>query len=272
MTKQPKALIIRAAGTNCDNETKYACQKAGIEGTILYVGRLLETPLILHNYHLFIIPGGFTYGDDLGAGKILANELRFILYDQLNKFISDGKLILGICNGFQVLVKAGLLNYPDKTTSKMDEQSITITFNDSCRFEDRWVYLKVCSQKSEFIRVEEVFELPIAHGEGKFFVSNKGVLNGLERNEQIILKYVNSRGEEDGYPFNPNGSMGSIAGVSDQTGRILGLMPHPERYVDPLQHPHWNRKVNNGIKLEDIKPDGLKLFENATKYIKNKLL
>ena len=256
----PSFLILRAAGTNCDAETLVACEKAGATGTVLHVNRLLERPGLLDDFHGLIIPGGFSYGDDLGAGRIFANELRLRLRDPIRRFIGRGRLVLGICNGFQVLTKAGLLPDPDR-----ESDPVTLGANDSNRFEARWVRLKVCSSLSEFIKEPIEIELPVAHGEGKFIPSGTGVLETPRRNSQVILAYVGPDGQEGGYPWNPNGSVGSVAGISDPTGRVLGLMPHPERHADRLHHPAWPRRP------ADREPDGLAFFRNAADYVKRKL-
>lgn len=256
-----KALILRTAGTNCDWETEYALKKAGAEANRIHINRLLEKRDLLRDYHIFVLPGGFTYGDDIAAGKILANLLRYHLEEDIREFLQEGKLIIGICNGFQALVKSRLLPALDSGT-----QEATLTFNDSNRFEARWVYLKVCSGKSIYIDEGQLLYLPVANAEGKFMTRDKGVLDRLKDSSQIIFKYVNERGECAGYPYNPNGSVDGIAGVCDPTGRILGMMPHPERYVEPIQHPHWQR---GGLEKE---PHGALIFRNAVKYVKDNLL
>ncbi len=256
-----KALVLRTAGTNCDWETEYALKKAGADAQRLHVQRLLEEPTLLEGYHIFVLPGGFTYGDDVAAGKILANILRFHLAKALGQFLQEGKLIVGICNGFQALVKSRLL-----PAISSDLSEATLTFNDSNKFEARWVYLKASSGKSVYIEEGELLYLPVAHGEGKFVAQDNSALQRLKDSSQIIFRYVNEEGKSAGYPYNPNGSVEDIAGICDPTGRILGMMPHPERYVEPYQHPRWSR---NGL---GEKPDGLKLFLNAIRYIRKSLL
>lgn len=266
--KMARAVVLRAAGTNCELETKTACERAGFWTDILHVNRLAEAKELLRNYHLLIIPGGFTYGDDIGAGKVLANEIRCRLGDSFRNFLQEGRLMMGICNGFQVLVKTGLL--PDPSVS--GEQSVTLTNNDSMRYEDRWVHLKICSRKSEFIQGKDdaaegvVIQLPVAHGEGKFVSRDTAILKDLERNGQIVLKYVDPSGKEAGYPWNPNGSPQNIAGICDPTGRVLGLMPHPERFADPLLHPEWMSRGRSA------KSDGMRFFDNAFAYVDKNLL
>ncbi len=258
---EPRAVVLRAAGINCDEEAKAACEKAGFRADVVHVNRLIEGKGLLKEYQLLIVPGGFSYGDDLGAGRVLANELKTKLMDDLKQFVLDGKLVLGICNGFQVLVKAGLLPDPlDGSSSRL-----TLANNDSGRFEDRWIHLKVSSTKSEFLKEEEVLELPIAHGEGKFLPCDAESLRRWEQGGQLVLKYVDPEGREAGYPWNPNGSIASVAGMCDPTGKVLGLMPHPERFQDAVNHPQWTRR-GAGIQL-----DGMKFFRNAREYVKRNL-
>lgn len=256
-----RALILRTAGTNCDWETEYALRKAGAEAHRLHVLRLLEKTGLLKDYHILVLPGGFTYGDDIAAGKMLANILRFHLAEALGHFLQDGRLIMGICNGFQALVKGRLLPTLD---SGLPEA--TLTFNDSNRFEARWVHLKACSSKSVYVEEGELLYLPVAHAEGKFVPRDDSALQRLKDSSQIVFRYVDEKGEGAGYPCNPNGSVEDIAGICDPTGRILGMMPHPERYVEPYQHPSWSR---NGLNRE---PDGLRLFMNAVRYVRKNLL
>ena len=256
----PKVLILRTAGTNCDYETRYAFEKAGAKVDAVHINILLANKKLLEDYQILTLPGGFTYGDDVSAGKILANQIKYNLEEDIKTFIHQKKLILGICNGFQALTKAGLLPAIDK-----QHQEATLTFNDSNKFEDRWVYLKICSNKSIFVKDEEISKiyLPVAHGEGKFVTQDESILNKITMNQQIVLKYVNEQGEETGYPWNPNGSVRNIAGICDPTGQILGIMPHPERHVEPTQHPRWTR---NGLKEFG---DGFLIFRNAVDYIKS---
>lgn len=252
-----KALILRAAGTNCDYETQYAFEKVGARAERVHVNRLIENPQRLHQYQILCIPGGFTYGDDVAAGKILANQLRHRLGDALRRFHQDEKLILGICNGFQVLVKLGLLPGLDG----MGEQLCTLTANDSNRFEDRWVYLRVEESPSVFLPGGSVIYLPVAHAEGKFVPRDDGVLEEVRRRQLVAFRYADAQGRPAaGYPANPNGSVDDVAGLCDPSGRVLGLMPHPERHVEPYHHPRWTRE---GLRAEG---DGLALFRNAVRF------
>ncbi len=246
---RPRAIVLRAPGTNCDEETSAAWQRAGADVETWHVGRLLESPHGLDGFQILTIPGGFSYGDDLGAGRIFATRLGTVLRDALHRFHDRGGLVLGICNGFQVLVRAGLL--PGGVPA-------TLTFNDSGHFESRWVRLAPAPGLSPFLTDSEPIELPVAHGEGKFVVCEPPGLASLESTNQVILRYVDDAGRPTAdYPANPNGTSGAVAGVCDSTGRIFGLMPHPERHIDPLHHPRWTRR---GLAAEG---DGLRLFRNA---------
>jgi phosphoribosylformylglycinamidine synthase subunit PurQ / glutaminase len=252
---KPRALILRAAGTNCERETAVACATAGFEPDIEHVNRLVEKPARLREASLFIVPGGFSYGDDIASGRVLANELRVKLLEPLREFVKAGKLVLGICNGFQVFVKAGLL--PDPFADY--PPPVTLTHNDMGRFQDRWVRLKVVSAKSPFWSEGDSIECAITHGEGKFVARDEATLDRLAAAGQVVLKYVDAQGKETGFPHNPNGSQRNIAGLCDPTGRVCGLMPHPEKNQDATNHPQWTR-------LGSKAPDGLKPFRAAFEY------
>ncbi|MBW7992658.1 MAG: phosphoribosylformylglycinamidine synthase I [Planctomycetes bacterium] len=253
-----KAVVLRAAGINCDMETEHALELAGAKAQRIHINRIIEDKTLLDKYQIIVFPGGFSYGDDVAAGKILANQIRHHLYEPIQKFIDDGKLVLGICNGFQVLVKTGILPGNNSTNN---QQGITITNNDSGKFEDRWVYLAPQTDKCVFIEPGRQIYLPVAHAEGKIITKDNAALDQLKSEGHVAFKYVDENGNEGAYPLNPNGSMGSIAGLTDTTGRILGLMPHPERFVRPTHHPHWSRLK------EKPGSDGITIFNNAVKYI-----
>src|SRR6185436_12449535 len=244
MDRQPRAIVLKAAGINCDQESKAACEKVGFQADVVHVNRLVEKKKLVHEYQFLIVPGGFSFGDDLGAGKVLANELQTKLVPEFREF-----------------TKAGLLPEPMNGSTAQ----ATLGNNDSGKFEARWIRLKVCSVKSEFLKKEEVIELPIAHGEGKFLPSDAQSMKRWEQGGQLVLKYVDNEGREAGYPWTPNGSTSSVAGICDPTGRVLGLMPHPERFQDATNHPQWTRRG------ADIRPDGLKFFLNAFEYVKRNL-
>ena len=267
LNNKPKAIILRTAGTNCDYETRHALEKAGADVDLVHVNQLVKDKGLLSSYQIFVLPGGFTYGDDIAAGKVLANQLRQHLLNELTRFVDDGKLVIGICNGFQVLIKMGLLPGINGTQPSFNEyrQEFTLTYNDSNKFEDRWVYLKSFSDKSVFIDNDCLLYVPIAHAEGKFVADNGGELDNLGKSGQIIFKYVDKDGNIANYPWNPNGSLDNIAGICDSTGRVLGMMPHPERYIEPTQHPRWTRE---GLKAEG---DGIAIFRNAVNYVKEEM-
>ncbi len=257
---KPKVCVLRSAGTNCDQETAAAFSLAGAHAELLHINNLVSGERTLDDFHILALPGGFSYGDDIASGKIFANELRFKLTDALRKFIDDGKLIIGICNGFQILVKSGLL-----PGNKQWDQEASLIINDSAKFEARWVYLTGPAGRCVWTKgLGKIIYLPVAHGEGKFVTQDKDVLNRLKKNKQIVFQYCDAQGKISGYPDNPNGSLESIAGITDSTGRILGLMPHPERHIFSAQHPrNGNLKSKSG--------DGLQIFKNGVKYVKEKL-
>lgn len=257
-----RAIVLRAAGINCDMETEYALELAGAEVRRVHINRVMAEKGLLDQHQILVFPGGFSYGDDVAAGKILANQVIHHLSEQTRKFVDDGKLVLGICNGFQVLVKAGIL----PGDGSFQQQDVTITYNDSGKFEDRWVHLAPQTSRCVFIEPERHIYLPVAHGEGKVVAKDEQALDRLRSEDHIAFKYVDADGREGSYPVNPNGSADSIAALTDSTGRVLGLMPHPERFVRRTQHPHWSRLG------EDLDPDGIKIFRNAVRYVKDNLL
>jgi len=266
---QIRAIVLRAAGINCDMETEYALELAGAMAQRIHINWLIEDKGALDQFQILVLPGGFSYGDDVAAGKILANQIIHHLYEPIQKFIDDGKLVLGICNGFQVLVKTGILpgttNHESRVTSH--ESRVTITNNDSGKFEDRWVYLAPQTQKCIFLEPDRQIYLPVAHAEGKVVTKDTDTLEKLKSAGYVAFKYVDENGKEGGYPINPNGSVDSIAGLTDTTGRVLGLMPHPERHVRPTQHPRWSRHESRDTRHEARTTDGMTIFNNAVKYI-----
>lgn len=255
--------MLRTAGTNCDAETSFAFELCGAEVEAVHVNQLIRGQKDFFNFQILAIPGGFSYGDDVEAGKILANELIYRVGKPLKEYVAAGRLVLGICNGFQVLVKMGLLPGIDNRIDR-----VTLTFNDSGKFEDRWVHLEnVKSSKSVFTRdLKPTIFLPVAHGEGKFYSRSAKVIKNLEKNHQIVFRYVDNNGREAGYPANPNGSVNNIAGICNPEGNVLGMMPHPERYVTRYNHPSWTRH-----KLPE-EGDGLAIFRNAVHYAREKFL
>ena len=240
-------------------ETEHAFRIAGGLPDVVHVNRLLENRSLPDEYQILCVPGGFSYGDDIAAGRILANQIRRQLADTLSRFHEQGKLILGICNGFQVLIQSGvLLPRAEGTPSPA-----TLTWNDSGRFEDRWVHLECGDSQSVFLEGIQAIYLPVAHAEGKFVAKDESTLRALDSAGHLAIRYTAASGPTNGtvpYPLNPNGSMAHVAGLCDRTGRVLGLMPHPERYIERIQHPRWTRET-----LPEI-GDGLRVFQNAVKY------
>ena len=267
--KKIKAIILRTAGTNCDKETAFAFKSTGAETELVHINELARGEKSLGDYQILAIPGGFTYGDDIASGKILANELKFKLENDVRKFIRNGKLVIGICNGFQVLVKAALL---PNISGDFETIESTLTLNDSNKFEDRWIYLKrpeVMGHRQECIwtkGMDRTIQLPIAHGEGKFIPLNNNIRKKIKDEGLVVFEYADNKGcRAKKYPDNPNGSVDNIAGICDKTGRVFGLMPHPERHIDGYQHPCWTRTGRTG------RGDGFNIFKNGVDFAKKHL-
>lgn len=270
-------LVLRTAGINCDEEIVHAWRLAGASPTLLHLNELVEHPDRLDEFSIVTIPGGFSYGDDIAAGKILAERIELGLADALKKFVDNGGGVLGVCNGFQVLVKLGLL-----PGGEFGRDQVTVTYNDSARFEARWVRLEIATDRTPFlnpnladgVEVDDwltCIEMPVEHAEGKVVTSSMDVASKLLLNGLVALRYVDDEGEFDTYPANPNGSVLGIAGLCDPTGRIFGLMPHPDRFFDHTQHPQWTRRhstgaADNGRAKPPEPPDGLRIFQNAVAY------
>lgn len=263
MVAKTKVCVITGFGINCDYETANAFTLAGADAERVHINDLIDGRKYLSEYHILVFPGGFSFGDDIASGKIFAAKFKASLFEDLKKFIKDGKLVIGICNGFQVMVKMGLL--PDMDAG----QTVTLSHNDSGKFECRWVYLSV-NKKSPCIFTKGIDKLylPVRHGEGKFIVKDLNILRNIEKNNLSAVRYSDEKGKPTNkYPQNPNGSVNSIAGICDKTGRVFGLMPHPEAFCHPTNHPRWTRQ-------EKLAPegDGLRIFRNAVNYVKSKLI
>jgi phosphoribosylformylglycinamidine synthase subunit PurQ / glutaminase len=273
--KEVRSIVIAGYGTNCEMEMAHGCRLAGSEVVdIVHINELISGEKSFGDYHFLNLPGGFLDGDDLGAAKAGANRIQYAkvsgkeerLFDQLLRFIHEGKLILGVCNGFQLMVKLGLL---PNLEGHDGQQEVTLTFNDSGRFEDRWVYLKVNpNSPCLFTKGMKGIYLSIRHGEGKFIPKDEAVRDELKKRELIVLQYSDETFQKPvmDYPFNPNGSVDAVAGICDKTGRLMGMMPHPEAYLHRTNHPRWTR--------EELPEEGmgLALFKNAVQYIRNHLL
>ena len=268
----PKVCVLRAPGTNCDTETAYAFEACGARADRVHVFRLLENPGLLADYQILCVPGGFSYGDDIGAGVIFSRQLRRQLRDSMGDFLAQDKLVLGICNGFQVLLKSGLL--PDGADGLGGdgeaEPSATLTWNDNGKYTALWVKLGALSDRCVFLRGLTGLELPIAHAEGRVVPRDQSVIDRWRRNGQIALCYQphsangsvqdTTAGDLLPYPENPNGSAANIAALCDPSGRVLGLMPHPERFLHATQHPQWTRRNLTG------EGQGMAIFRNAVDY------
>lgn len=270
---KPRVLVLRAPGANCDVETAFAFEQAGAAAERVHVGRVLESPALLANFQILCIPGGFSYGDDLAAGRILGSQLQHRLASTLAEFREAGKLVLGICNGFQVLIKSGLLLEGDAERGPQ----ATLTWNDCGRFQDRWIHVQTAGDRCVFLRGIDAMYLPVAHAEGKFVPRDAETLATLEAAGQLPLRYAaapelvlvgggssQGLGSSESLPFpeNPNGSVAGVAGACDPSGRVFGLMPHPERHIDPTQHPQWTRRDE-----QPLVGDGLAVFVNAVEYV-----
>jgi phosphoribosylformylglycinamidine synthase I len=265
----PRVAVLRAPGTNCDHETAHAFELCGATAERIHLNRVLEQPEILHDFQVLCIPGGFSYGDDIGSGVIFASQLRSRLAGALTEFLQADKLCLGICNGFQVLLKSGILpsGSLDSSLEARQNAPATLTWNDNGKYTARWVHLRTGNSKNVFLRGIEALDLPIAHAEGRIVVRDAAVLDSWRKNHQLALCYSLPGATDPDptsaslqFPVNPNGSIGNLAGLSDPTGRILGLMPHPERFIFRTQHPQWTR-----LDLPD-EGAGLQLFRNAVAY------
>lgn len=265
----PRVLILRAPGTNCDEETAFAFQQAGAEAERVHVNRLIENRALKDRYQILCIPGGFSYGDDIAAGRILATRLQRHLSDLVDSFArgNGDRLVLGICNGMQVLMRLGVLT---EGVGEEGSAAATLTWNDHGRFEDRWVRLSVDQTPCVFLKDVDQMYLPIAHAEGKFVAASKEALKQLRGEGRLAIRYAseaNGAGqgsvEQDVLPFpdNPNGAEANVAGVCDASGRVLGLMPHPERHIDPTQHPCWTRRQE-----QPEYGDGMVMFRNAVDW------
>ena len=283
----PKVLILRAPGINRDEDAAAAVELAGGRAERVHVNRIVEGSARIGDYAMLIIPGGFSYGDHMGAGKLLAVDLAHRLGEQIAAFVADGRPAIGICNGFQVLVKAGVLpggkqgprtkdhgsssaasdvRAPQTpSTLALGPWSVTLTDNASGRFECRWVHLAADpASRCVFTQgVERPIEVPVAHGEGRFVTRDRETLAALQAAGQVALRYAAAEGGRPGYPANPNGSDDDIAGVCNPQGNVLGLMPHPENAVLPHQHPRWTREPRRA------EGDGLVIFRNAVRYARS---
>ncbi|NTV48508.1 MAG: phosphoribosylformylglycinamidine synthase subunit PurQ [Geobacteraceae bacterium] len=274
--KPTRAIVITGNGTNCEMEAAHACRLGGFdEAVIAHIAEILSGEIRLDDFHFLNLTGGFLDGDDLGSAKAQANRLKNAsvagsgekLVEQFTRFIADGKLMLGVCNGFQLMVKMGILPGLD---GKYLNQTVTLTHNDCGRFQDRWTYLQVdAASPSVFTRgIDKGIYLPVRHGEGKFLCDSDATLARIEDGHLAVLRYSNADYSQSTmeFPANPNGSTNAIAALCDPTGRLMGLMPHPEAFVHYTQHPRWTRET-----LPE-EGDGLILYKNAAEYARKNLV
>lgn len=257
---KPRVLVLRAPGTNCDVETSYAFELAGAEPVRLHINQLIENPALASSFQMLCFPGGFSYGDDIAAGRILATQIQTFLGEMLESFKNDDRLVLGICNGFQIMMRLGIFFDESESTPPA-----TLTWNAQGRFEDRWVHLKPTSDRCVFLKDIEQIYLPMAHAEGRFLFRDDTSRQQLNAAGQLAIRYCSPNGESSEdiliFPVNPNGAQANIAGICDASGRIFGLMPHPERHLFPTNHPQWTRR-----ETQPEHGEGLKLFQNAVAY------
>ncbi len=257
---RPRALVVRSAGTNCDAETAFAFESCGATPTVIPAQPFLERPEMLADYQILAIPGGFSYGDDILAGKVFGLELAARAGAEVVRLVERGGIAIGICNGFQILAQMGLL---PGIAAPFGTPELTLTDNDVNRYQDRWVRMRVVTDACVFLEKGETLFVPMAHGEGKLVPRDAALRQQLFATDRVALRYVGPNGEDDPpFPWNPNGATDAIAGIIDRTGRILGLMPHPERHFFPWHHPTWTRDG-----LAEM-PDGRKLFERGVKAVR----
>jgi phosphoribosylformylglycinamidine synthase subunit PurQ / glutaminase len=265
---KPKVLVFSGYGLNCEEETKVAFELSGANAEIVHINDLIDGGRKLDEFQILAFPGGFSYGDDTGSGNAYANRLRNHLYEEILEFIKKDKLVIGLCNGFQIMVNFGLLPAID---GKFGERQVALLHNDNARYTNRWVDLKVEGMKTPWLKDIKTFPTPLAHGEGKFY-AEQNVLEKLQKNGQIVLKYF--KGEICEYQNltpNPNGSLEDVAGLTDESGKIFGMMPHPERGMLFTQLPNWTylkeKLKREGKDLPTLAP-GIKIYQNGVEYFK----
>ena len=264
---KPNVLVLTGYGINCDEETSFAFEKAGAKVKRVHINDLIDKHDKLSNYQIMAFPGGFSYGDDTGAGNALSNRIRNHLGDELKEFVEKDNLVIGICNGFQVMTNLGLLPSLDGT---YENPQVALLNNENARYLDRWVDLKF-EGNCIWTKDIEKMPIPIAHGEGKFYASDK-ILQDLNLNKQIVARYVyGNTCDDQKLNVNPNGSLEDIAGITDPTGRLIGMMPHPERAIEFTQLPNWTRDKEiykrNKIEIPNKGP-GIQIFQNGVDYFK----
>ena len=271
MSTNVRALVLTGFGLNCDLETAYSLELAGAAADRVHINTLIDGGVRLADYQIMAFGGGFSWGDDHGAGVLQAVRMRTNLGPQLLSFVANQGLVIGICNGFQTLVNLGLLPGFD---GDYQTRAVALTFNDCGNFRDDWVRLKIDPESPcIFTRGLETIDLPIRHGEGKFYAETR-IVDSLMANRQVVMRYADADGHpaEGRFPCNPNGSLEDIAGVCDPTGRIFGLMPHPEAFNHWTNHPDWTSEADRRRRqghppFPDESTPGIRIFENAVRHI-----
>lgn len=262
-----KVIVLSGYGLNCEEETLHAFQHNGVDGVIRHINDLIESPKELDDYQILAVPGGFSYGDDTGSGNAFAQKMKLSLWDALEKFVKRDTLTIGICNGCQILSNLGLV---PAIKGKYGERSVAVTYNESARYQCRWIDIATSSNKSPWLKDITQMHVPVAHGEGRFMM-DANTLKTLQDNGQIALRYVHADGTSANgqFPYNPNGSLDDIAGITDETGRVLALMPHPERGMYTWQRDDYTELKDTAQRERKPLPeesDGMAIFQNAVKY------
>lgn len=271
--KKVKSLIVTGFGINCEEEMAAANHMAGAETDIVHLSEVFKERINIHDYDIMNFPGGFSFGDDLGAAKVLGNKFKFkkmvsggLFMDELKRFLDEGKFMIGVCNGFQALVKMGFL----PNVNGNFEQEATITYNASGKFEDRWITCAVHPDaKTPFLSGIKIIDLPVRHGEGKMLFRDDSIRRAVLDKKLNCMAYVDEQGNAtDEYPMNPNGSELNCAGLCDPSGQVFGLMPHPEAFTSIYNHPNWGKVKRRNTNIDET-GDGLKIFTNIVIQIKN---
>jgi phosphoribosylformylglycinamidine synthase I len=262
-----KVMVLSGYGLNCEEETLHAFEHSGLTGVIRHINDLIENPKELNDVQILVVPGGFSYGDDTGSGNAFAQKMKLALWDHLKRFVERDTLTIGICNGCQIISNLGLVPGIDR---KYGERLVAVTYNMTARYQCRWIDLKVQQNNSPWLRGVQSLHVPVAHGEGRFMME-QATLNTLKKNNQLALTFVKPDGQPANgeFPYNPNGSIADIAGITDPTGRVLALMPHPERGMFTWQRDDYDRLKDTahreGRKVP-LESDGMALFKNAARY------
>lgn len=264
---KPKVLVITGYGINCEEETAEVFRITGGESVIVHINDLIDGTYNMDDFQIMALPGGFSYGDDTGSGNAMANKMKNNLEEKLIKFAKEDKLIIGICNGFQILTNLGLA---PATENQYGKREVVLMHNRQAKYECRWVHIKNTSKKCVWTRGIDILHVPIAHGEGNIYMENE-TLEKIKNNDQIVFDYVKPDGSPANgeFPYNPNGALKDIAGICDESGRVFGLMPHPERFNSFTNEYGWTLEKEKLLREGKPLPKegkGLKVFKNAVEY------